>query len=69
MGETTYAAAALGKISILLGWARRRTISMAYTRYGVCVHGLLSLFGLRQRLNFGEREISGIFVGSCLIPT
>jgi hypothetical protein len=42
---------------------------MAYTRYGGCVHGLLLLFGLRQRLNFGGRQISGIFVGLCLIPT
>jgi hypothetical protein len=53
IGETNYAAAALGKMSFFTGRARRQTVSTAYAHYGGCVLGLLSLFSLRQRLNFG----------------
>jgi hypothetical protein len=53
IGETNYAAVGLGKMSFITGRARRRMVSMAYACYAGCVLGLLLLFSLRQRLNFG----------------
>ena len=68
IGETNYAAAALGKMSFFTGRARRRTVSTAYACYGGCVLGLLLLFSLRQRLNFGGLRIGKFLVVFGLIP-
>jgi len=69
IGETNYAAAAIGKMSFFTGRARQRTVSTAYARYGGCVLGLLLLFSLRQRLNFGRLQIGRFLVVLGLIPT
>jgi hypothetical protein len=60
--ETNYAAAVLGKMLFFTGWARRRTVSTAYACYGGYVLGLLLLFSLRQRLNFGGLQIGRFLV-------
>jgi hypothetical protein len=62
IGETNYAAGALGKMSFFTGRARQWTVLTAYACYGGCVLGLLSLFSLRQRLNFGGLQIGRFLV-------
>ncbi len=58
MEESNYAAAALAKNQISIGWAWRRTMPMACVHYGGCVVGLSTLAVLR-----GERESNELRIG------
>ncbi len=62
MEESNYAAAALAKNQISIGRARRRTMPMAYVRYGGCVVGLSMLAVL-----CGERESNKLRIGSFFV--
>jgi hypothetical protein len=61
--ENTYAKTMLGKILIVADSARRRSISMAYVRYGGCVIELLLLVKWCEEPECSELQ-KGCFWGS-----